>query len=270
MAIAQGSNEVIQLHSAGFPWNEHNVPLEPQLNELAIRTGRWLSQMSDEFDLNHIVPVNNHIFANGNRCIQFKECIICVPATCDLVQIPITRTRATGNVVNATWRTCDKSAKAGLHYVNSQGIISFAQDDEEQTIEVKIIRDLDRRNDLNFTVELYDDEGIFNTLTVYIVDYSSLQPEEQQCIKNIFSRTRNISIPEIATCLREKVTCNTFKAALRCLCNNADTIPKELALGAELFRLTTQHRPVHVTLLTNAFCEYFSYLPELEDIVHLF
>ncbi|GBN13059.1 hypothetical protein AVEN_236669-1 [Araneus ventricosus] len=259
---------VMQFQSADLPWDEHNVPLEPQLDELAIGVGRRLSQMSDEFDLNLIVPLNNLASSSGNGCIQFKERIIRVPATCDHVQIPIIRTRAEDSVVNATWRTCDKSAKAGLHYVNSEGNISFGQGDEEKTIEVEIIRDQERRTDIHFAVELFDSEGTFNTLTVYIIDDSRLYPEEKQCIKNIFSCARNSSISEIVTCLRDKVTHNTFKAALQCLCSNADTIPKELALGAELLRLTMPHAPL--STLTNVLCGYFSYLPELEDIAHLF
>ncbi|GBO34285.1 hypothetical protein AVEN_218595-2-1, partial [Araneus ventricosus] len=108
-----------------------------------------------------------------SRSVQFKKHIIHVPPTCDRVQIPIIRTSAADSVVNATWRTCDKSAKAGLHYVNSQGSISFGQDDEEKSIEVLIIRDQDRRNDIHFAVELYDTEGAFNTLMIYIRDDSS-------------------------------------------------------------------------------------------------
>ncbi|GBN36461.1 hypothetical protein AVEN_116493-1, partial [Araneus ventricosus] len=76
-------------------------------------------------------------------------------------------------------------------------------------------------------------------------------------------------VSEVVTRLSDNVTHNTFKAALLCLSSCADSIPdKELALGAELFRLTIPH--ARFSLLTNVFCEFFSYLPELEDLTSMF
>ncbi|GFY75008.1 calx-beta domain-containing protein [Trichonephila inaurata madagascariensis] len=110
--------------------------------------------------------------------------------------------------------------------------------------------------------------GIHYTgMIIYIVDHSKLYEDEKQIIENIFSYN-NTSISEVFTCMRDKVTNNTFKAALQRLCSNADSIPQELYLGSELLRLTLPH--ANYSTLRSVLCDFFSYLPELEDITVLF
>ncbi|CAL1298954.1 unnamed protein product [Larinioides sclopetarius] len=253
-------------HSPGLPLDVLNVQLPPEEESQAIAFGRQLSEMSDEFESDHTNACRSRSNSTDERkIVQFKKHIIHVPTTCALVQIPIIRTRAADRVVNARWRTCDKSAKAGLHYVKSEGSISLAQDEEEKTIEIAIIRNLDR-SDIHFAVELFDAEGTFNTLVIYIRDDSNLYPEEKQIVQNIFNCGHRISVSEIVTRLSDKVTPNTFKAALLCLSSCADSMPtKELALGAELLNQTTPYASLRT--LTSVFCDFFSYLPELEDLV---
>ncbi|XP_055953233.1 uncharacterized protein LOC129988960 isoform X2 [Argiope bruennichi] len=223
------------------------VPVEPQVEMLAVGIGRRLREIANIFDLNAAI---NQASGIGNR-VQFKEHTIRVPSTCDCIQIPIVRTGALDGIVNVGWTTHDKSAKAGIHYVNSQGNISFAQSEEEKTIEVEMIEDREEKKDICFTVELFDARGTFNTVTVYIVDDSNLYAEEKYFIKNIFSCADNIPISEIVTRLVDNVvTPNTFKAALQCVCSNADSISKEFALASELFRLAVQHTPSNVLTKT--------------------
>ncbi|KAF8771746.1 hypothetical protein HNY73_019123 [Argiope bruennichi] len=253
----------MEFQPANLPLDELNAPLEHELEVIAVGIGRQLSEMSDEFELDHAEAINNQTPANG---IQFREHIIRVPPNNEFIQIPVVRDGSANGEVKVEWRTCDRSAKAGLHYVNSQGNISFAEGEEEKTIEIKLIKDQEKKTDICFAVELIDDRRTFNTLMIYIDD-SKLYPEEQRIIENIFS-ARHISLSEIVSRLSDKVTHNTFKAALQCLCSNAETIPKELALASELLRLTLPH--ARLSTLTNVFFEFFSGLPDLEEVAALF
>ncbi|KAF8771749.1 hypothetical protein HNY73_019124 [Argiope bruennichi] len=204
---------IMEPQAASLALDELNVPVEPQVEMLAVGIGRRLREIANGFDLNAAI---NQASGIGNR-VQFKEHSIRVPSTCDCIQIPIVRTGALDGIVNVGWTTHDKSAKAGIHYVNSQGNISFAQSEEKKTIEVEMIEDREEKKDICFTVELFDARGTFNTVTVYIVDDSNLYAEEKYFIKNIFSCADNIPISEIVTRLVDNVvTPNTFKAALQC------------------------------------------------------
>ncbi|GIY64124.1 calx-beta domain-containing protein [Caerostris darwini] len=252
--------------TAHIPLEDLHVPLDADREALLQRVGRRLSEISDHFQADYAEASKNR--AAGSKTLQFKQHVIQVPLTCRSIEIPIVRSGTTDGSANVAWRTADKSAIAGFHYVGSNGSISFAEGDTEKAIKIEINQE---GFDVCFTVELFNAEGInigsFNPLTVYIVDDSQLYADERQVIKNIFNSSRNISISNVVSCLQDKVTPNTFKAALQCVCGSADSVPMELALASELVRLTLPY--ARLATLTNVLCDFCIYLPELEDIVAL-
>ncbi|GIY42440.1 calx-beta domain-containing protein [Caerostris extrusa] len=234
--------------AAHIPLEDLHVPLDADREALLQRIGRRLSEMSDDFQADYAEASKTHA-AGSKLCI---------------------RSGTTDGSANVAWRTADESAIAGFHYVGSNGSISFAEGDTEKTIKIEINQE---GSDVCFTVELFNAEGInigsFNPLTVYIVDDSvKLYDDERQVIKNIFNSSRNISISNVVSCLQDKVTPNTFKAALQYVCGSADSVPMELALASELVRHTLPY--ARLATLTNVLCDFCIYLPELEDIVTLF
>ncbi|GFQ98077.1 calx-beta domain-containing protein [Trichonephila clavata] len=250
-------------------YEEHYVPLDPENEERAFRIGRQLRHMSIEFDSDHMEAVRNPGQVNGTKSIEFKERFMHVSPSCGIIKIPVIQTGSSNGMAKIAWITEDKTAKSGIHYTGSQGSFDFTEGVEEKTIELEIRNQ--RETDVCFAVKLYDPEGTSignsNPVIIYIVDHSKLYEDEKQVIENIFSPNIT-SIPEVLTCMCDKVTNNTFKAGLQRLCSNADSIPQELYLGSELLRLTLPH--ANFSTLRNVFCDFFSYLPELEDITEFF
>ncbi|GFX09688.1 calx-beta domain-containing protein [Trichonephila clavipes] len=248
---------------------EPYVPLDPENEERAYRIGRQLRQMSIEFESDHMEEVRNLGQVNGTKSIEFKERFMHVSSSCGIIKIPVIQTGSSNGIARISWRTEDKTAKTGIHYTGSQGYFDFTEGVEERMIELEITNQ--RETDVCFAVKLYDPEGTSighnNPVIIYIVDHSKLYEDEKLVIENIFNYN-NTSISEVFTCMRDNVTNNTFKAALQRLCSNADSIPQELYLGSELLRLTLPH--ANYSTLRNVLCDFFSYLPELEDITVLF
>lgn len=268
----EGGFNDLYLAEAGIPvaqYEEHYEPLDPENEEIAQRIGHQLRQLSVEFDSDHAEAIRNTCHTNGTKSIEFKERFMYVSPTCGSIKIPVTWTGSSNEMAKIAWRTEDKTAKSGIHYIENQGCFYFTEGVKEKIIEIEI-KDQEEI-DVCFAVKLYNPEstliGQGNPVTIYIVDHSKLYEDEKQVIGNIFSY-HNISISEVFACMCDKVTHNTFKAALQRLCSSADSIPQELYLGTELLRLTIPH--AQFSTLKNVLCDFFSYLPELEDISELF
>ncbi|GFS78323.1 calx-beta domain-containing protein [Nephila pilipes] len=275
-AIAQcggGFNDLYHMEadvpSSFHQYEEHYEPLDPEREAIAQGIGRQLRQLSIEFDSDHAEAIRNQLPTIGTKSIQFKERFVHVSPSCGSIKIPVILTGSSDEMAQIAWRTYDKTAKSDIHYIGSQGNINFTKGDVEKIIEIKIRNQ--EETDVCFAVELYHPQdtniGHSNPVTVYIVDHSKLYDDEKQVVRNIFS-SNNISISNVLACMRDKVTNNTFKAALQRLCSTADTIPQELYLGSELLRLTLPH--ARFSTLNNVLCDFFSYLPEMEDITELF
>ncbi|KAG8179446.1 hypothetical protein JTE90_026340 [Oedothorax gibbosus] len=246
-------------------------PLEPQEESIVRGIGRQLCEIAEEFELDHMKAIENQASALGSKMVQFKHRCMPVAPSCGHIEIPVVRMGNSGGTANVAWRTINKTAIAGAHYSSSRGDISFAEGDKEKTIEIEIIRN-QGDSDVCFVVELFNPEGTevgaVNPLTVYITDHTNLYDDEKQVVENIINCGPNTSITNISWCLRDKVTVNTFKAALQCACSNANSIPEELALGFELLRVSLQS--ARFDQLTNVICNFFNHLPELEDIAQYF
>lgn len=78
-----------------------------------------------------------------------------------IISIPVIRDeKFSDKETNVSWKTIDKTAISGTHYVGSSGEIIFNQGDTSKDIQIQILKSADAAGDLRFTVELNHD-GLF-------------------------------------------------------------------------------------------------------------
>lgn len=78
-----------------------------------------------------------------------------------IISIPVIRDeKFSDKETNVSWKTIDKTAISGTHYVGSSGEIIFNQGETSKDIQIQILKSADAAGDLRFTVELNHD-GLF-------------------------------------------------------------------------------------------------------------
>lgn len=114
--------------------------------------------------------------------IKFKEiCMIKEPIE-QIISIPVIRDeKFSDKETNVSWKTIDKTAISGTHYVGSSGEIIFNQGDTSKDIQIQILKSADATGDLRFTVEL-DHDGLFTPKPVTV----SLKKIESKFLCYIF------------------------------------------------------------------------------------
>jgi uncharacterized delta-60 repeat protein len=82
-----------------------------------------------------------------------------LPETSGLVVINVNRLFNTNNAVNVSYQTVDGTAKAGVNYTSTGGVLSFTNGETMKSVIVPLLDDTNVTGDLNFTFQLSNPTG---------------------------------------------------------------------------------------------------------------
>lgn len=101
--------------------------------------------------------------------IRFKNSCVFVSPTDQIVVLHIVPNNTSlDRDLNIRWKTIDRTAISGTHYVGSVGELVFSKDSKEKEIQIQLIPPISEDNDLRFQVELEIEIGTFNPNPVTI------------------------------------------------------------------------------------------------------
>ncbi|XP_035217011.1 uncharacterized protein LOC118190420 isoform X2 [Stegodyphus dumicola] len=149
----------------------NHVPLSTEMEERTKQFARQLISFSDQFEFIHSGCSKTR--SAGSSGIEFKDLNIFVSADSKVIKISVVRKDAEQST-KAKWKTCDKTAKSGIHFDASEGDVLFNEGELESIIEIALLENNDSGIDKRFQVELFDPEGNDvgkrNCVTVNICD----------------------------------------------------------------------------------------------------
>ncbi|KFM62324.1 hypothetical protein X975_20975, partial [Stegodyphus mimosarum] len=134
----------------------HHVPLSPEMEERTKQYARQLIAFSEEFEFIRSSCYKTQ--SSDSSGIEFKDHNIFVSANSNTIKISVVRNNSEQSA-KAKWKTCDKTAKSGIHFVGSEGDVLFSEGELESIIEITLLENNDNGIDKRFQVELFDPEG---------------------------------------------------------------------------------------------------------------
>lgn len=87
---------------------------------------------------------------------QFRRRGLLVRESVGYAQVAVVRTRGTDGTAFVHWRTKSQTAKDGEDFIGGEGKLVFEHGEQEKTIEISIVNDLEPEKDEHFEVELFD------------------------------------------------------------------------------------------------------------------
>ena len=97
------------------------------------------------------------LFDETSSVVQFVRQAYPFLENCTYASVPVIRTRSTKGISTVQYATRDITAKAGVDYEAIDGIITFANDETEKTIDIKIIENQDLIEEgRTFRLELFE------------------------------------------------------------------------------------------------------------------
>lgn len=194
-----------------------------------IEVGKNLVQLASKFSFAH----------PDKSIIRFEEiCMVEEPKE-QIISIPVIRLKSfTDKITEVSWKTCDKTAHAGSHYIGSNGQIRFDKGETKKNIEIRILDSSDEADDLRFTIELTHVGGLFDPtpITISLKKISQLYDDERQVLHNL-PHSLPFSIADIKSALDGCMNNRTFHLALTHLCSTRNAVDIQFALACELSTL---------------------------------